>query len=46
MSKIKLSQYFAKRKVRKIINNTEQLVSEVFRIHYNSDFPPKHRMLR
>lgn len=46
MTKIKLAQYIAKRKVRKIINDKEQLVGERFIIRYNSAIPPKHRMLR
>lgn len=46
MSKIKFSQYIAKRKVRKIINDKEQLVGERFIIRYNAAIPPKHRMLR
>lgn len=46
MSKIKFSQYIAKRKVRKIINGKEQLVNERFIIHHNTAIPPKHRMLR
>lgn len=46
MTKIKLTQYIAKRKVRKIINDKEQLVKELFIIHYNPAIPPKHRMLR
>lgn len=46
MSKIKLSQYTAKRRVRKIINDKEQLVDEYFNIHYNAACPPNHRMLR
>lgn len=46
MAKIKLSQYTAKRRVRKIINDKEQLVGEYFNIHYNAAIPPRHRMLR
>lgn len=46
MSKIKLSQYIAKRKARKIVKDKEQLVSERFIIRYNEAIPPKHRMLR
>lgn len=46
MTKIKLAQYIAKRKVRKIINGKEQLVKEYFIIHHNPAIPPKHRMLR
>ena len=46
MSKVKLSAYTAKRRVRKIVDNKEQLVGEYFTIHYNAAIPPKHRMLR
>lgn len=46
MAKIKLFQYTAKRRVRKIINDKEQLVGEYFNIHYNAAIPPRHRMLR
>lgn len=46
MAKIKLLQYTAKRRVRKIINDKEQLVGEYFNIHYNAAVPPTHRMLR
>ena len=46
MSKTKLSAYTAKRRVRKIINNQEQLVGEYFTIHYNAAIPARHRMLR
>lgn len=46
MSKVKLSAYTAKRRVRKTIDGKEQLVGEYFTIHYNAAIPPKHRMLR
>ena len=46
MSKIKFSQYIAKRRVRKTINDKEQLAGEYFNIHYNAAVPPNHRMLR
>lgn len=46
MAKIKLSQYTAKRRVRKIIDGKEQLVGEYFNIHYNAAVPPNHRMLK
>lgn len=46
MSKIKLSQYTAKRRVRKIINDKEVLVGEYFNIHYNAAVPRNHRMLK
>lgn len=46
MAKIKLSQYTAKRRVRKIIHDNELLVGEYFNIHYNAAIPPRHRMLR
>lgn len=46
MSKVKLSAYTAKRRVRKIIKDKEQLVGEYFTIHYNAAIPRTHRMLR
>lgn len=46
MAKTKLSAYMAKRRVRKIVNGQEIFEGQYFLIHYNSDIPPKHRMLR